>query len=255
MAVYFILAPTGHVKIGTAGDPRKRLKQLQTAWPGRLELLGVLDDVAEDVLHRKFADNRVHGEWFDVKEDLREFLEQKGIPLDEPAARPALFEPQPPLKNQRGRRTKRRRLQPFVEPSLKPAKFGGCLICNAGLEGKRGNLCHSCANDMNVMLGEVDPRYPENDPHGLWQPGHLTRDNFEQELGPKEWPFDPKLVAWIEHIYLYLMRDKPQRGALFSLTTPAAIRLAGPFALRQLADKGEVSVFDGGDGFYYARKK
>jgi hypothetical protein len=62
---YFIQAArVGHIKIGRAIDPLQRLAELQTGSPVKLELLAVLRGDHEAMLHRKFADLRIHGEWF-----------------------------------------------------------------------------------------------------------------------------------------------------------------------------------------------
>ncbi|MFG2352617.1 GIY-YIG nuclease family protein [Streptomyces sp. NPDC048521] len=53
-------------KIGRAKDPRTRLRQLQTGQPVELSLAWACDGDFEQALHRRFADNRVRGEWFDL---------------------------------------------------------------------------------------------------------------------------------------------------------------------------------------------
>ena len=66
--VYFIHAPeSGVVKIGSAADPEKRLRELQTGCPTPLRLIGrsaCPSDTAEKELHQKFTADRVRGEWF-----------------------------------------------------------------------------------------------------------------------------------------------------------------------------------------------
>lgn len=55
------------VKIGfTRGDPRFRLRSLQTGCPTRLVLLGWFPGTIEDEQewHRELADHRLSGEWF-----------------------------------------------------------------------------------------------------------------------------------------------------------------------------------------------
>jgi hypothetical protein len=77
-SIYFIgCTETKRLKIGfTAGDPYKRLRTLQTGSPTRLVLLetyhGTIQD--EQDLHRKFATERLHGEWFEMTERLFEHL-------------------------------------------------------------------------------------------------------------------------------------------------------------------------------------
>lgn len=65
--VYFIQAgKRGPIKIGVAGNVRKRLDSLQTASPYRLRLRASVfgDERTEAAYHRMFAEHRMHGEWF-----------------------------------------------------------------------------------------------------------------------------------------------------------------------------------------------
>lgn len=66
--IYFIQAgEDGPIKIGyTRSAPRKRLKELQTAAPQKLRLLGTTDGgrLEERALHRAWGDERLQGEWF-----------------------------------------------------------------------------------------------------------------------------------------------------------------------------------------------
>ncbi len=59
------------VKVGyTKGDPRFRLRQLQTGCPTKLVLLGWFPGDLEDEksLHDDLAEHRLTGEWFAVNE-------------------------------------------------------------------------------------------------------------------------------------------------------------------------------------------
>lgn len=73
-AVYFIQAVTGGlVKIGVATDPVARLAEIQRMCPVPLRILGVLPGVGqarESSLHRTFASDRQHGEWFRPSPEL-----------------------------------------------------------------------------------------------------------------------------------------------------------------------------------------
>jgi hypothetical protein len=67
--VYFVRAATiGLIKIGSANDPRARLKDLSHSSPDRLELIGLYlcqnRGLIELELHKTFAAHRAHGEWF-----------------------------------------------------------------------------------------------------------------------------------------------------------------------------------------------
>lgn len=72
--VYFIACTlTNRVKIGfTTGDPRARLKALQTGAPAPLRLLAVQPGSIETErdLHGQFSSCHVHGEWFQPDDDL-----------------------------------------------------------------------------------------------------------------------------------------------------------------------------------------
>lgn len=74
MPVYFIQAgDNGPIKIGIARNPRKRLRQLQTANPERLRLLGTIDGdlEVERRIHSELEDWRLAGEWFRADEEVK----------------------------------------------------------------------------------------------------------------------------------------------------------------------------------------
>lgn len=63
----YVISDGEHYKIGyTAGEPRERLKTLQTGNPRRLSLVGTFfgDRAVEAALHARFSTIRVVGEWF-----------------------------------------------------------------------------------------------------------------------------------------------------------------------------------------------
>lgn len=70
--VYLIGSPDSPlVKIGWSDNPKRRLRNLQSGSPVPLRLLAVYEGghYVEAELHRRFADKRVHGEWFDLGPD------------------------------------------------------------------------------------------------------------------------------------------------------------------------------------------
>ncbi len=70
--VYLIGSPDSSlVKIGWTDNPKRRLRDLQTGSPVLLQLLAVFEGgpIVEADLHRRFADKRRHGEWFDLGPD------------------------------------------------------------------------------------------------------------------------------------------------------------------------------------------
>lgn len=73
--IYFI-SNKKHVKIGYSKNPYVRLKQLQTAHPTKLKLLGTLegDYNTEKLLHEIFKKNKQQGEWFSYTGNLKRCL-------------------------------------------------------------------------------------------------------------------------------------------------------------------------------------
>lgn len=65
--IYFIKSYCNkYIKIGYTTDIQRRLKELQTASPKRLKVLGTLEGGTqlEAGLHELFKKHRVEGEWF-----------------------------------------------------------------------------------------------------------------------------------------------------------------------------------------------
>lgn len=78
--VYFLTCDDVRVKIGwTGGSVRKRMKDLQTGNPDRLNLIlsvpGIQGD--ETRLHRRFAPDRGLGEWFAFDEPVMTYTNQE----------------------------------------------------------------------------------------------------------------------------------------------------------------------------------
>lgn len=69
---YFIAGDDGAIKIGTALDVAKRLKGLQTSHPTKLSVLASVPGGrgAEQDYHARFAEHRLHGEWFARHPDI-----------------------------------------------------------------------------------------------------------------------------------------------------------------------------------------
>jgi hypothetical protein len=81
--VYFIQSEqTLNIKIGKSTDPQARMADLRTANSGTLRLLGSTDRYLEDHLHERFAEDRLHGEWFRPSPNLMDFIKLLGfVPL------------------------------------------------------------------------------------------------------------------------------------------------------------------------------
>src|SRR5262245_53777709 len=77
--VYFV-RPRGmdYVKIGETECLARRLSNLQSASPVKLEVLGVIPPgrVLEGELHRRFARHWVRGEWFRLDPDVLEYIDR-----------------------------------------------------------------------------------------------------------------------------------------------------------------------------------
>lgn len=81
--IYFIqTSDNRYIKIGTAEDPIKRLAGIQTSMPYKIRLIGVMlgDYALERVLHDKFRNTRVRGEWFQTTRQLVEQAIYEGAP-------------------------------------------------------------------------------------------------------------------------------------------------------------------------------
>jgi len=87
MVVYIIKNEAGYVKIGHADDARGRLRALQTANPGELFLIRVVagGQKIERWFHRRFADQRVGGEWFHFVPEMLTVIAPDEIPVLRPA--------------------------------------------------------------------------------------------------------------------------------------------------------------------------
>lgn len=83
--VYLIKASTGHYKIGHTADPENRMKTFEVKLPFKVEyehLIECDDRIdAERLLHQKFADKRIDGEWFALSDkDIAQIKKIKRIP-------------------------------------------------------------------------------------------------------------------------------------------------------------------------------
>lgn len=77
---------SGHVKIGLSGAPWVRFAKMRVDCPGDLFLRAILpgERADEQALHRRFAAQRLRGEWFRAEGPLAEWI--VGLPL---AVKPA----------------------------------------------------------------------------------------------------------------------------------------------------------------------
>lgn len=77
---YIVRHPlTGMIKIGRTADVAGRIKSLQTGAGAILATLAVIDGDQEQSLHKRFADLRRHGEWFeDVEGAISAFAAAQG---------------------------------------------------------------------------------------------------------------------------------------------------------------------------------
>lgn len=93
-SVYFI-SDGEYIKIGSSERVGRRFKSLQSGNPKKLELLGAVSAklFSEYGLHRRFADIRVHGEWFKHTPELMAFIEEAiQTPEPEPDDLPSMIE-------------------------------------------------------------------------------------------------------------------------------------------------------------------
>jgi hypothetical protein len=80
----FQVGTDGAVKIGISGNPRQRLAALQKANPVRLRPIACWRGlpIEEKVLHREFAGDQLHGEWFSPTLEVLALAEQYGDDYD-----------------------------------------------------------------------------------------------------------------------------------------------------------------------------
>jgi len=78
--IYFLYAPElDRVKIGHTRSEqtiKKRISTLKTSCPCSVFLIAVFkgDASRESFLHKRFTENRVHGEWFQMSKDLSYYI-------------------------------------------------------------------------------------------------------------------------------------------------------------------------------------
>ena len=81
--IYFIKSESGHVKIGYSyNGVSKRLSALQSTSPIKLSLVEVFDGGVqrEAMLHEKFKEDRLHGEWFKFSDEIKSFIKNPAWP-------------------------------------------------------------------------------------------------------------------------------------------------------------------------------
>jgi hypothetical protein len=78
--VYFIGCGE-YIKIGFSSRPLDRLRALQTSHPDELEILGTIRGTRqlESKLHKRFADDRERGEWFQASDALWDYIDRNTI--------------------------------------------------------------------------------------------------------------------------------------------------------------------------------
>jgi hypothetical protein len=80
--VYFIHSESGGIKIGMAQDIDKRLRGLQTAHPAKLTLMASClgGQPVEREYHKRFAEHRLHGEWFSPAPEILAEIDRLSSP-------------------------------------------------------------------------------------------------------------------------------------------------------------------------------
>lgn len=76
-AIYFVTDGEA-IKIGFAGNVRKRIANLQISHHFPLFLLGSIPATRheESVIHRRFVQHRLRGEWFKIHRDILDFIDE-----------------------------------------------------------------------------------------------------------------------------------------------------------------------------------
>lgn len=86
MSVYFVTCREANaVKIGSSGDPRLRLKEIQWGCPLEVTLEAILPGAAEDehAFHARFADDRIRLEWFSLTPMIEAIIAANPLPAEE----------------------------------------------------------------------------------------------------------------------------------------------------------------------------
>lgn len=79
---YFVAFDDMYVKIGFTKKIKDRLSALQISQPHPLRLLGIVEGDIEFATHRKFAKDRVQGEWFRLSEEVLRFIRENSyVPI------------------------------------------------------------------------------------------------------------------------------------------------------------------------------
>src|SRR6185437_13943675 len=96
----YVVGSGARVKIGWSRHPFARLTDLQAASPHMLLVYRIVpcaDSEIEKRLHRRFASQRTHGEWFEVRGALHHWL-LAGCPIKRPLPirEPHLIQARPP---------------------------------------------------------------------------------------------------------------------------------------------------------------
>jgi hypothetical protein len=79
--VYVAYHEHEYAKIGKSNNPINRVSKLQTGSPYQIRLYTTIKvegdwSTVEQALHDAYADDRIHGEWFDISEaELRNLVE------------------------------------------------------------------------------------------------------------------------------------------------------------------------------------
>ncbi len=76
------LGDSGPVKIGKTTNVTARIAKLQTGCPEKLHVLRVVGKNIETELHRRYAEQRRHGEWFELAPELVETLTKEQFASD-----------------------------------------------------------------------------------------------------------------------------------------------------------------------------
>jgi len=77
--VYFVgNIEHGVCKIGNSISPHKRISSIQTGCPFEIKMFGFINGTKKDEkkFHNKFAKHRISGEWFLIKDELLDFINE-----------------------------------------------------------------------------------------------------------------------------------------------------------------------------------
>lgn len=137
------------VKIGKSNNPEKRLAELQTGHPHKLVLYAVVENVTPDYemkLHRILAHIRKEGEWFELNDELIDFMINRTVETSYPFKTNNTIKLKPELdESDKCVKTSKKNLSPFQQGKLMAKLIEGDKSLRSKLERRGVHVIRSGA--------------------------------------------------------------------------------------------------------------